>query len=250
MFTAPHECLDFNVHTNKFQHQSKYPSTQRTIEMKFNKPVLYVMINPSLDLKTGPLNRYDRNFDKMKDQLRSLSSILDNNPKYRFWSNRWLRTYFYTKHANQEEVLLSNADIFATKWDDPDFIKDYNKKLYFENQGISHWQLINDVCIFFNGFSISDDLSIKGAALIIIGAPQSPISDDELSRLDQQLHQNKYCALIAQFGENKKDFTFKGALKRLKLMEMNLENEFYNGFFKSAFKKITIEFESLIENNK
>jgi len=249
-FTGPPECPNFNVHTYKFQRQSSYPSTQRIIEMKLNKPILYVLINPSLDLKRGPLNRHDRNFDKMKNQLRTLSSKLDNNQKYRFWSNRWLRTYFYTKYAAHEPVLLNNAGIFATKWDDPSFISTYNNKLYFKNQSITGCKLIDDACHFFNGFSISDDLSIKGAALIIIASPQSSvISKSELSIVDQQLNQNKYCALIVQFGENKKYFTFKGKLKSLKLIEMNLENEFYNGFFKSAFEKIITEFESLIEEN-
>ena len=249
-FTGSPGCPIFNVHTNKFKPQSSYPSKQQSIiKMKFNKPVLYVLINPSLDLKIGPFNRYDLNFDKMKDQLRILSSILDNNQKYRFWSDRWFRTYFYTKHAGYEPVLLSNAGIFSTKWDDPDFINSYNREIDFKNQNIPYRQLINAACNFFNGFSISDDLSLKGAALIIIGSPQSPISKRELFRLDQQLHQYKYCVLIVQFGENKKNFTFKGKLKKLKIMEMNLEKEFYNVFFKSAFEKIITEFESLIEEN-
>jgi len=247
MFTGHAECRDFNVHSSKFQNQLSYSFAQKIVEMKFTKPILYVLINPSIELKTGPLSRYYKNFDIFKKELRLLSSMLDNNQKYRFWSDRWLKTYFFTKHAEHESVLLCNAGIFATKWDDPNFINDFNKRIYFKNHSISFGELIDDACIFFDGFSISDDLKIKGAALIIIATPQSPIPGNELIRLDQKLHQNNYCALIVQFGENEKETIFKGKYKKLKLMEINLENEFYNGFFKGAFEKIISEFEFLID---
>jgi len=249
IFTGPLECPDFFVNTYKFEPQTSYPNTKHTIQLSFYKPVLYVLINPSLNLNKAPLSHSKRNFDKMKDQLRNLSSKMDNNPKYRFWNDRFLRTYFYTKHADNEAILLSSAGIFATKWDDPNFISTYNDKLDFKYQSIPYDQLINDACNFFNGFSISDDLSIKGAALIIIGAPKSPISKNELSKLDQKLHQNKHCALIVQFGENKKDIISKGKFQRLKIMELNLENEFYKGFFEVAFEKIITEFEVIVEQN-
>jgi len=250
MFTGQVDCPPIYIHSQKFENQTIYSKTNNSIKMNLNKPVLYVLINPSNDLNQPPLNFSEKQFEQMKTQLRLMSNKLDKNQKYRFWSDRWSRTYFYTQHKGEKPILLSNNDIFATKWTDPDFVKSYNTLITFNNSGISCQQLIEDVSHFFNGFSVSDDLHMKGAALIITGTPKTSVSVDELNILEQQLAKNNYCSLIVQFGKQEKMYTPNHQFKHLKLMELNLEKEFYNQLLKGAFEKILIAFEFLVNNQQ
>jgi len=215
--------------------------------LKFTKPVLYVLINPSNQLNINPLKSYAPNFDQFKNKFRNISNQLDGN-KQDYWRNKWLRTYFYTQNKGHSPVLLSKQGIIATKWDDPDFIKQYNQKIYFQKQGISYQQLIDDACTFFDGFSISDDLNLKGASLFIIGAPDKKISLNALNALEKKLRNNKACAFIVQFGTGEQNYTANQQLfKYLKLIQFDMNKEFYQNFFQAAFEKIMKEFEDQID---
>ena len=55
--------------------------------------------------------------------------------------------------------------------------------------------------------------------------------------------------MIAQFGKKENNLTSNGNLKNLKIIELNLEKEFYDRFFQGAFEKIHKAFEALIEKN-
>ena len=88
-FTDQPQCQNgtINIVSYKFENQSlnfSQSNQQFVIDMAFNKPVLYVLINPSLHLKKGPFARNDRNFIKFKNQFRVMSDKLDNNQKYHY----------------------------------------------------------------------------------------------------------------------------------------------------------------------
>ena len=252
VFTGTPSCSTHSIHieTDLFKKQTisiNQTNKDITLEMQFKKPVLYVLINPSNQLNIDPLKSYAPNFEQLKNKLREMSNQLDGN-KRDYWDNKWLRTYFYKQHKGYHPDLLSKQGIIATKWDDPAFIRQYNKKIYFYKQGISYQQLIDDACTFFDGFSISDELNLKGAALFIIGEPDSKISDDMLIKFEQTLNQKKVCALIVQFGKGEQDYTTNKLLfKYLKLIQFDMKKEFYQKFFQGAFDKIVNKFETLID---
>jgi len=252
IFTGIPSCTPIllNVNATRFKNQTYPINTTKTnfaFEMQFKQPVLYVLINPGNQLNIDPLKSYAPNFDQMKNKLRKISNQLDGN-KRDYWNDRWLRTYFYTQNKGRAPVVLNKQGIIATKWDDPDFIKAYNKKIYFQNQGIGYQQLIDEACTFFKGFSISDDLNLKGAALFIIGAPDDTISLNTLKTLEHQLRNNKACALIAQFGTGEQNYTANTQrFKYLKLIQFDMKKEFYQNFFQPAFERIVKEFENQID---
>jgi WD40 repeat protein len=254
VFTKKPQCSKgkIDIDPYKFEKQTLYfnPNNKNfLVEMKFKKPILYVLIHPGNPLNKFPLNYNTDYFNKFKDQLRLLSDRLDGN--HRYWKGVWERAYFFTQNAENEPIWLCNQGNIATKWTDPDLIETYNSKIQFHNQTMTYDQLIDDACQFLNGFSISDQLSFRGMALIIIGAPENTISQSQLKKLEQKLRNNKVCALIVQFGKSKHDFTEDTTLfKQLKLIQFNLEKEFLNKYFQDAFEYIMKEFTLLYDNNQ
>jgi len=252
IFTGQPDCTSgtINIVAFKFENQSA-TFTQKNqkivIDMVFKKPVFYVLINPGEQLNRPPLNQDSNYFNKFKDQLRLLSHKLDGNQRY--WQNRWQRAYFFLQHAGKEPKWLCNQGNIATKWNDPDFINQYNEKIQFQNQSIPNKQLIDDACTFIKGFSISDKLNLKGAAIIVIGVPDTPISSTTLKQLEQKLKEHKVCALIAQFGAKEHDYT-NNTFKYLKLIEFDMKTEFLNKFFQPAFERIMKEFTELYDRHQ
>jgi len=253
LFAVQPQCSNgtINIVSYKYEQYSllnfSQPNQQFVIDMAFKKPVLYVLINPNKHLNKPPLTISSEFSNKLKDQQRILSHKLDGNQRY--WQNRWQRAYFFTQHAGKEPKWLCNQGNIATKWNDPDFITQYNEKIQFQNQSIPYNQLIDDACTFIKGFSISEKLNLKGASIIVIGTPDSQITNSTLNLLEQKLKENKVCAMIAQFGAKEHDYT-NNTFKYLKLIEFDMKKEFLNNFFQQAFERIMKEFTELYDRHQ
>jgi len=253
-FTGQPQCSvgTIKIDSYKFENRSfnfSPDNQQFFVDMALKKPVLYILINPSDKLNIPPLNNGPKYFNTFKDQLRFLSDKLDAN--HRYFQNTWQRAYFFTQHQDENPVWLCNQGNIATKWTDQDFIKEYNEKIHFQSQGIEYEQLIGDACQFINGFQISVQLKIKGAVIIVIGTPEDPITKPMLKMFEQQLRNNKICALIVQFGKKEHDHTADFTIfKQLKVIELDLDKEFWNERFQMAFKRVLEEFKVLYDKNE
>ena len=82
----------------------------------------------------------------------------------------------------------------------------------------------------------------------MIGKPNDPITEPMLKEFEQQLSENKVCALIVQFGEKEHDYTAdKKIFHHMRLLEIDINNEFMNEYFQFAFKRIMKEFTALFD---
>jgi len=62
------------------------------------------------------------------------------------------------------------------------------------------------------------------------------------------LRDKKICALIVQFGKNEHDYTSDSILfKHLKVIELDLNKEFFNQYFQLAFERMMKEFLAIYE---
>ena len=255
MFTGIPQCSSGTIHIDAFKFEKQSFSFNQNnkefqVQMNFKKPFLYLMINPSDQLNIPPLNYDTEAFNRFKNEIRLMSEMLDGRNRY--WDQYlYCIKYFYSHNTGNTPVLLRKEGNTATRWNDPDFINRFNKKIVFnkKNKGFTYEQLIDDALQFFKGFSISDQLNLKGTSLFIIGSPESEINAKSLNMLEQKLMNHKICAFIVQFGKHEKVYT-DNTFRYLKIIEYDVKKEFYNAFFKAVFKKIMTEFESLFDSHQ
>ena len=113
------EKLFLNIESNIFASQSlhikKYDKPVIDIQMKFSKPLLYVVINPSDKMNISHLSDRPNNFVIFKKRFLNMLKVLDGNSKV--WKNAWCEKYFYSLHYYGETHLLCEEGNFKTKWD-------------------------------------------------------------------------------------------------------------------------------------
>jgi len=155
---------------------------------------------------------------------------------YENWNGKWLDKYFYTQNRNDNKIILNTRDDINT----------FTNKIKFKNSAISIVSLINSSIEFFEGFSISEKIQLKGVALFIVAFTNNFDSKE----IDRKMRQNKVAALIVQLGKTEKKLEIIKQSKYLKILKMNIEEEFYDNFFQNTFSRIRTELKLLMKQHE
>ena len=222
------------------------------IEMKFNTPLLYMLINPSKDFLMGPLHKNKiNNFKRFKNRFYETMAYLENTKP---WEGIWSSLHFFVKYSNAIERLIQTNDI-KPKWYEETIQEQVVKKIVpeFDHSTITCNELIDEGINFINKYSLSDTLPLKGVMLMITARSINPLKLEMIGKIQQRLHENQMGAVIARFGILKEnDFNYtsdKTKFKNLTIVEYNIEREFNDKYFGNALKKIRKELWGLMYRN-
>ena len=222
------------------------------IEMKFNKPVLYMIINPNEEILRGPLHKSKiGNFNRLKNRFYETMSYFDNTEP---WDNVFSYNHFFVRYSNKIEELMTPGMI-KPKWDDQtvQFKVESKIKPEFDRQPVAYKKLIDEAVQLINKYSISDKIGLKGVIFIVSASSIKPLSTENIDTLQHLLQTKNIGALIARFGiikDNDFDYTSdKNKYKNITIVEYNLTKEFNNDYFGEAFKKMRKKNWDLIDRN-
>lgn len=193
--------FEIKVTSKKFNpFKDEYDRETSDIEpnLMFKKPILYVIINPNSRLLLGKEGDEDplETFAWIKNKFYDLSKTLDTKPP---WKELWSLAYYSTFKADDDSpTLLAKRGLYFPQWGEESHRKSLIENITPGKGAISYIQLATEAIDFFDGFSLSED-RIKGVVLIVMGAPASDVSFQELSALEKMFQENQLIALIAQF---------------------------------------------------
>jgi len=240
---CPQNKLNIKVSSEIFEPISFVPDNQNvTYEMKYTKPVLYVLINPSNEMNVSEFKHDPTSFTTFKKHFYNLCKILDSTQEID-WGDKWLRTYFYVQNKNNNTSLFPKNEK-----------KTFINEIEFGNQSVGYETLIHNSIDFINGFSISNKI-LKGVCLFIGALSESKLKIEDI------LQRNKVAALIVQLGETGQEMKIINLSKYLTIIKMDIRKEFKDIklnipkerlkdkadiFFIKTFEKINIALKQLM----
>ncbi len=232
------------INSSKFKEYKGEVKSDK-IEMKLKKPVLSFIIHPSERfLLMYPISERAEYFDELKTKAYLKVYDLDAGET---WKNKWYKTYFYTWKTGHPPELLSNKGIFSTNWRSKK--EEILDRITIANSAKSYNELVDEAIHFFQGFSLSNDLVIKGITVFVIGSPAMPVRQKDLDNFQVKLEKEKIAVLIAQFGTavgKTKNYTEDKKYKNLKLIEFDTKNESELFLFGKSFDVIEDELKKFI----
>lgn len=218
-------------------------SRSTTVEMKHRGPFLYLMVNPSDMLKRGPLrSNPSLNFGRFKDKFLDLVISLTMEKKYR---DTFSKVFVYTVNSGLPPALLLEPGDMQINWLDEKTRNEMLKRIQLRNSFVSYEDAVQIVAESLNGYTMSDETPTRAVFVYVLGAPPEIIFDpeEELAQLENVLQRERISALITQFADSSsmERVSITGEFqqfKRLRLIEMNIEQEFNDLYFGSAMKGI------------
>jgi hypothetical protein len=232
------------------QKELKWINQPIKIELKLNKPVLYMTINPSQEILRGPLHRSKMfNFEKIKNRYYETMAYLDSTKP---WEDAWSSNHFFVRYASQSELLIKPG-IVKPKWGAAETQDKVIKKIKPEvdELAVDYHVIVNEGIQLINDYSISDNLGLKGVMVFITGV--NTLKSETLEELQHNLEKNQVGAVIARFGIfHDGDYNYtsdKNKYKNLTVVEYNINKEFNDDYFGSAFKKVRKELWGMMARN-
>lgn len=218
-------------------------SNSATVELNHRGPFLYVAINPSSQLQRGPIRRnVSLNFNRFKEKFLDLVISLTAEEK---WQKRFGKTFIYAMNQGLSPDLLLDPGDLAINWLDSGTREQVLKRIQLRNSFISYDTTARVVAESLAGYSFNDEQKVRGILVYIMGAPPTAIFDpaEELAPLEAMLRKEKMLGVIAQFADStsreRLDITADHkAFRNLRLLEMNIEQEFSDLYFGAAMEYV------------
>lgn len=226
-----------------------------TIVMSQAKPFLYVVINPNNQLKRGPIrSNPSLNFKRFKDKFLDLIISLDMEEE---WHKQFGKIFIYSVNKNQPPNILRQPGDLKANWVDSDFRNEILDKIQLRNSFVPYRDVVGMISSSLGRYGFADDKPVRGVLVYILGAPPTAIEDpyEDLVPLQKLMADERIVGIVAQYADNSSrerlDFTSDNKVFRnLRLLEMNMDQEFNDLYFGASMEYIKELLGTLLLNHR